>query len=860
MSENICTFTFLIVKITIHIIIMNLRIHITLLAIAMSIIQAMTVCAARYGLRFMSHSVSGWERTTVELLNGEPTELGNTLKLSFIMDIRNESVFGNVLWITFDDGRTVSLFITPTESDETFRPTLMMDGKFQSIDHRLKNPNPASDIPVAITVNKQKNSITASFGGKESTMACDLSRCEAAAISIGLKKGKNGDGDVAPMDIRDVRVERDGQPLYFWEMRTHKGDITTDMLANGQATVTNGYWLQDSHTTWKKALEYHATGDIQYAYDARTHTFYITGNDSLVSWNAATGKLTPMAVTGHRAMPKSKYLYSNDGNGMLYSYNLEKMRMTVMNPGEGKWSGEMPETDDAVYYNHAVASHGGDTLFTFGGYGYYRFRNNLYMVNTATGKIEELKVASPPEPRTHAGMAWVGDKLYILGGYGNSSGRQEQAMEFYNDLWEIDLKTLKGRKLWEQDGDYKMSVASQLIYNAKERAFYAATVEKELIRFGIDEPGWQVVTKKIPVAFDFRVLNYGLYMDEKLERVFVVVDCLTGDDTHNLQICTVDLPLSEEAVVEEDTPADEPRSKGLVVSVVLALLAATGCALGLFIVAYKRKKEKRKYPFRQEENILQPALTIPPIETHYDKSVSEIKMLGEFAVFDKHGQNITAKFSSMSRNLLFVLMLSSTINKKGVENDLLDEILWKDKTKASARNNRNVYMSKMRALLNEIGDTDITSDKINSYVKIGTDVFFDFGEANRLMDAIGNGDINDEIVNRLLELLQRGSLLPTQSLVWLDSIKGNYSNRAISMLKSLAIRAAQQEDDTQLYHIAAAIMTHDPFNEDALAIQCKILYKRQAIGIAQHIYNKFRKTYEQSLGEPYTKSFNELCK
>lgn len=53
-----------------------------------------------------------------------------------------------------------------------------------------------------------------------------------------------------------------------------------------------------------------------------------------------------------------------------------------------------------------------------------------------------------------AASALVGDELYIFGGIGNNSGKQELSSHYYYDLHAINLKTMKSRKIWEADKEY----------------------------------------------------------------------------------------------------------------------------------------------------------------------------------------------------------------------------------------------------------------------------------------------------------------------------------------------------------------------------------------------------------------------
>ena len=78
---------------------------------------------------------------------------------------------------------------------------------------------------------------------------------------------------------------------------------------------------------------------------------------------------------------------------------------------------------------------------------------------------------------------------------------------------------------------------------------------------------------------------------------------------------------------------------------------------------------------------------------------------------DKNGEDITANFTKRTRNLLFILLLYSEKSAKGIEIHTLDEALWQEMNENSARNNRNVYMRKLRMLLESVGGIEVVNDK-----------------------------------------------------------------------------------------------------------------------------------------------------
>ena len=61
-----------------------------------------------------------------------------------------------------------------------------------------------------------------------------------------------------------------------------------------------------------------------------------------------------------------------------------------------------------------------------------------------------------------------------------------------------------------------------------------------------------------------------------------------------------------------------------------------------------------------------------------------------------------------------LLILYSDKKKHGVSVEKITEIIWFDKKEASARNNRNVTLRKLRILLESVGDIEIISS--NGYL------------------------------------------------------------------------------------------------------------------------------------------------
>jgi two-component SAPR family response regulator len=161
-------------------------------------------------------------------------------------------------------------------------------------------------------------------------------------------------------------------------------------------------------------------------------------------------------------------------------------------------------------------------------------------------------------------------------------------------------------------------------------------------------------------------------------------------------------------------------------------------------------------------------------------------------------------------------------------------------------------MSKLRGLLEGVGDIRIQNQNKLWSIAFEGDTQCDYLEALRLFRE-GTGE---EDVDRLLELLLKGQMLPNTELDWIDEYKSAFSNATIDFL----CRQLRREDlsDKTLLQAANTIFQHDFLNEDALQAKVRILCKENKPGLAKTIYDNFCKEYRKSLGIDYTVPFKDM--
>jgi len=236
------------------------------------------------------------------------------------------------------------------------------------------------------------------------------------------------------------------------------------------------------------------------------------------------------------------------------------------------------------------------------------------------------------------------------------------------------------------------------------------------------------------------------------------------------------------------------------------------------------------------------------IVNYYDRSRSSISLLGCFNVRDKEGNDITANFTPRLKHLLILLILYTEKNPNGILTSKTTGILWPDKEETAARNNRNVNLRKLRVLLESIGDVEVVTENNFMHIKWGENVFCDYREVLARIQQFKEKE-NDELLNRILELLLYGPLLPNTILDWLDDFKETYSSHSIDLLKDLFEIEKQRNHPDMILRLADIMFLHDPLNEEALAAKCAVFSAQGKKGIARNLYDRFCKEYRDSMGE-----------
>lgn len=836
------------------------------------------------GLYFYAHKVNVDQRTSLILNNKKAYELNKNdiFSLEFDVFLRDELIkFGDIFRIISNKNEYFDLIIN-NEQDRFLIISEQVDNEFHSQTCRFTDIND-KDRPIAnkwskviLVFDKSKNQIRFKFNNNETICHYDLSEVNSLLIYFGVCNYLEGFSmlDVSPIILKDIVINKNGKTINQWGLDKHASQLVYDEVNRTPALPVNPLWMKDNSVYWHKAASFTLKNYPQLAFDSASNTVYLFNEQNYIRYSVALDK----SETHYIKNPISLNSFNNQiifdsSNKQIVSYNISPATISYFDFVTDNWESTPAEAHDMTHAQHNRYFNPIDTtLILFGGYGYYTFKSDLFKVDLKSNRWSNHNLSQSITPRYLAAMGAnpPGDKIYLFGGRGAELGLQELASKNFSDLHEIDLKTLKSKFLYDfPEGTLNKNYvySSNLIVDDKDSCFYVLAYPNNkfsshilLKKISLNKPVETILGDTIKFYFQDVSSFCDLYYSSSLAKLIAVATYSTDNNiTYSVNIFTLDYPPLALQDIKQYTTA--PFSFNNYMKFIELIIV---CVVLFFVIQkFQFKKKKIVAQINPEDKDLKEkdpkAEKIEPPKKFYERSREAIFFLGGFQVFNQKGNNITKEFTPTVKSILVLIVLYTIKNEKGISSSQLQDILWFDKNGESARNNRNVNIRKLRLLLQEVGDIDISNKE--GYWKLvpGKIVFSDYIETLRLIKeikAVKGDDVND--VWHLLELLSYGVLLPNIQQEWIDSFKTDFSDTVIDILIFLLNKERYMDMPTLRLQIADTILIYDTISEEAIKTKCELLYILGKKGSAKTAFDNFVKEYKLLLGEPYPHSFNSI--
>lgn len=842
----------------------------TITVILLNILFLLPANAQSYGLGFYSHEVVQDKRTTLDLSLNNVSQKDN-LEVSFDLSFipHHEIYFGYILRLIGDDKQNIDLVYDNQANTRHFK--IIIGDRLSEISFNIADKLLFEHWnKLRLLINYKHNKITVFSGGESfSESGIHLQQSKNYKLLFGANAYRRYQTtDLPPLKIRDVNILQNGKLVSNWPLNECQGNIAYETVNRNNGTVTNPLWIKARHRNWQLEKEFTVPGDASLAFDTVNEVVYIISQDSLITFSV--NKTPQLKNTAYRSgrqslVPGDQALFSNN---MLYYLYMDQKAVAMYDLKEQRWNKAFKNiaTDNGhlnKFFNKADSS-----IYTIGGYGQLIYKDSVKRYNVITNTWQKIKVKGDTfTPRYLAGLGTnaTGDTAYVIGGYGSASGQQIVNPRNLYDMMRFSVKDRTFKKLFNIDvknGDFVF--ANSLVINEKDRSYYGLIFPQhkfnsnlQLIKGSLDKADYHLVGDTIPFLFH-DVTSFADMCYYPHSSKFLTVTLFRENQQTRIKIYSLLSP-------------PEPLTNTLIAisNVHYLLWIAAFCITALVITAYfiYHRKKNTKASLRLEKSVRESSSAIVPdaereiimAENDHIKGSNEdaIFLFGNLQLFTPEGDELTKYFTPLLKELFLVILLYSVKLDRGVSPEKLNEMLWFDKPDKSARNNRAVYIAKLKLLLDKMGHCHLSRN--TGYWKIEIDYNRTQIDYHNYLNIVSDKNkLNKQKIIQLTDITRRGNFLSNIEYEWLDPFKSEVSNEIIDSYIQFANSIQIAEDPEFLIKLANDIFSFDPVNEEAMILKCKALAHIGKHSLAKNAFENFNKEYKAIYGETFERDFHSI--
>jgi DNA-binding SARP family transcriptional activator len=833
------------------------------------------ILSQEYGLNFKGQSYLLDERTGLEISPNKYVDVKNEFEVSFDLKVdfkKKKNEFGYIFRIISEKNKNIDLLL----SSLTIKSLILVAGDTQTtLPIDLSDINKNDWFPIKIKFFLNKNEIQFSVSNNKPVLkTVAFNKQESFKLFFGANNYKEfSSSDVPEMNIRDLKLTKNGSLYSHFPLNQCGGNTTSDVLKNTQAILKNPNWILCRHQNWNLNFSSITEGVQLVASNEEKGIIYLLNETAVLSYDSQdnTIRKTPYK-SGKIDLTLAHRAIYNTNDNQIYIYAEDKGLYSFLNLETGKWNNLetfSKKPSKLIFQKHNnVFNPSDNSIYMLGGYGQYKYNNILRKLNLTDSSWTNLPTNdSVFKPRYLAGSAIFKDSIYILGGYGSASGSQLTNPKSYSDLIAYSIKSKRFKHKFNILNPIRndMVVANKMWINPKNRDYFALVSDKikyeghlKLLKGNLDNNNVTILGDSIPFKFLDVKSVANLYYFPNQKKLVAYNSFLNKKNKNEFSINSIDFPAIK-------TPVKTIKSTnywhwilwGLVITGVIVLYTI------------KRKKRIQSVPKIKDKKVTFPDLERKEIEKNEveEKDLDfkpiekefkyQIIFFGGFQVINKNQEDITGKFSPLLKELFLLIWMYTFKNNKGISSSKLIEILWYDKPTRSGQNNRSVNITKLKNLIKEVGDCTI--DKETGYWKINhnyKELKTDYHEVVQITK--NKKTINRDRIDHLIKITQKGPFLSNLNYEWLDSFKQDVADAIIETLINFAESFDFKSDPDFILHLCDCIFNFDSINEEAVIFKCKAYHYKGNHSLAESTFKKFQKEYKLLYAQDFKYSFQEI--
>jgi DNA-binding SARP family transcriptional activator len=809
------------------------------------------------GLSFFSNDRPIAERTQYDVFYGYREIQGDSLVITFELSVLDPDFFGHIMDLFSPTGEEFNLVLVNFRDKDN----VYIDFNDVSSGVKFSFPIPRSECregywhTVRLAINFMDRKIGLTVNGSSQSALYDYDRPMRKVMCVMGRSAKYT--DVPRMAVRNF--EYTNRHDYFCFPLTETQDVWVhDTRGKAVGYVKCPEWLANRHFHWKKEMEFWQKGLTYIAHDSRCHkiigysfdsvfVYDISGRDKLVSQPNRFSNRFPITSGG---------LFFNKAKDEFILYNTlpspqDKHSIARYDYINGKFTPlDLAVADSKLHHHNAFTDSRGENLYIFGGYGNYSYSSNIYRHSPQSHSWEkELFSGDTISPRFFAAMGCdyrdtTPNAIYLFGGFGNNSGKQENGAWNSYDLYRINVDERHISKLFDVPlcDSIDFIPTGQLLVMPDLGYFYvfgydhnAPRTKGYVYRIGMDGQSFQRVSDGIDIVSEKIESRVYFFYDDFYQKLICATQEIVQGKGALINLYSLAFP---PAVPDEISARDDSGFWRLSWIIVGSLLLIIGCV----VVVQRRKRAT------DSSMVLTSASNVKPyaeatISVNREPQANSVWLLGDFSVFDRNARDISYRFSSKIRQLFLLVLLHSGKDTDGISSAEISTILWPDK-----KDSKNIRGVTFKALRDILADLDgLTLKKENHKWHIEIDSCVCTCDYTIIMNTLPGRPSDSCSPYELTDLLMRGDFIHSSNYKWMDSFKFRFEEHIERLVRPLLDNALSAKDYPQVYKLANSLQFSHPLNEEYLKIQLKVLKNMgkhyQALSKFRLFAQEYRKSY-----------------
>lgn len=818
------------------------------------------------GILFRANDDLISNRTSYDVFEKESPVFNNYLTVKFDLAVLDaDDIFGYICLIK-DKNEAIAYSATIHEKNDSLYFRLNVDSHRDLIDAPIgkKSVEYWEWHTLSISLQSGKNQIILHIDNKEYLI--NVSQLPSKFVPQIVFGKQDNAVDVPKIALRNFSIEGKNK-TYSFPLSENEGTAVHDSSGKEYGRVSNPIWLINRSYRWSLCNSFYSQSVAAVNYNGKTDQIIIANKDSVIFYRPANNKeeihlfKNKLPVSMHLGMSFMDTLNNRFYVYEIYGIDKDKPSMAALNLSDFSWNAVSNQQLDNYHHHHDGFFDPQKQLYIlFGGFGNQEYSSDFLEYSLSTDKWKKTDYSGDKiSPRFFSGEAVLNsDETLVYGGIGNETGDQNLGKSYFYDCFLINHSNHTLKKLWTDQLDNPGIVSVRnMIVSDDEQSFYTLCYPEyesntfiKLYRFSIQDGSFEILGDSIPMVSERIETNANLYYNSLAKELYCVTQEFAPDSSSRIKIYSLSYPpISKLNLLRTHSAIYSSFNLFRFCLIVAGLIF-----LAVLFIGYE-------YLRRKKTKAIAKALTFN--EEYFapgkEADANSITLFGDFTVKDKSGKEITYQFSPKIKQLFLFILLSGEKNGQGIGSAQIDETIWPDKNRDSAKNLRGVTLNQIRKILLDVAGIELIYS--NEYFKLEMQepLYCDYLECNRALGMLASGnDPFDAALQKIGSIVNKGPFLESLDFDFIQVIRKDFCDQILALLSPLLDSNFKAQHYDKAFQLVQIIYRIDETNETALRYELELYRKAGMKAMIQKRYAAFNITYKEKNNQDFPYSIDKL--